>query len=101
MGFYGHGFNWAHTGGRGMGWHGMGWGGMGIFAWVLGLVFFLGLLALLALVAVWAFRQFGQEGAPVKSSAAVGDPLDVARQRLAAGEITLEEYEEIRERLRR
>ncbi len=28
------------------------------------------------------------------------DPLEIARRRLAAGEITVEEFEEIRERLR-
>lgn len=99
MGFYYHGFNWAHMRGHGMGWHGMRWGGMGIFASVLGFLFFLGLLALLILVAVWAFRQFGRESAPSSSLTAAGDPLDIASRRLAAGEITLEEYEEIRKRL--
>lgn len=99
MGFYCDGLNWARMGGRGMGWHGMGWGGTGIFASVLGLLFFLGLLALLALVAIWAIRQFGRERAPVRASTAAGDPLDIARHRLVAGEITGEEYEEIRRRL--
>ncbi len=101
MGFYYHGFDWIDMGRHGMGWHGMGWGGMGIVASILGLLFFLGLLAVLALVAVWVIRRLGHEGVGGRPSAAESDALDVARRRLAAGEITVDEFEEIRGRLGR
>jgi uncharacterized membrane protein len=51
---------------------------------------------LLGLGIAWLVRQMDRR------SAAPGgpDPLEIARRRLAAGEITLAEFEEIRDRLR-
>ncbi|MFP3896015.1 MAG: hypothetical protein ACLFV5_04125 [Anaerolineales bacterium] len=65
-----------------------------------GFLFLLGLLAVLVSVAVWIIRRVGHDRGGAVPSVAASDPLDIARQRLAAGEITLEEHEEIRERLR-
>lgn len=94
-----------------MGWHGfcdglsrfgpghmwgLGAGGsiLGIFGSLLGLLFFLGLLALLVLAAIWLIRR-----TQAKSLATTGEQ-GLLRRRLAAGEITLEEYHRIREELR-
>lgn len=87
MGFCCNGFGW----GSWMGWGG-GWVGL-----ILNMVFFAGVLVVLGLGAVWLARQL--RGRPL----AVGgetDPLEIVRQRLAAGEITIEEFEEIHDRLR-
>jgi uncharacterized membrane protein len=87
MGFCCNGFGW----GSWMGW-GRGWVGL-----TLNLVFFAGVLVVLGFGAAWLARQL--RGRPL----AVGgetDPLEIVRQRLAAGEITIEEFEEIRDRLR-
>ena len=81
-------------------WHGgMGWGGMGVVAVVLGLLLFFGLLILLGLVIVWVVRQSRREGTGTGPSVAEEDPLEMARRRLATGEITVEEFEAIRDRL--
>jgi len=87
MGFCCNGFGW----GSWMDWGG-GWVGL-----ILNLVFFAGVLVVLGFGAAWLVRQL--RGRPL----AVGgetDPLEIVRQRLAAGEITIEEFEDIRDRLR-
>lgn len=79
------------------GWDGGGWGGLvGIIGLLLNLLFFVGLLALVGGGIAWLVRQMG------RPSAARGgpDPQEIARRRLAAGEISVAEYEEIRNRLR-
>lgn len=82
----------------GLGWGG--WGGMGLIGPILNLVFFAGVLGVLGLGAVWVIRRLGR-GETVRSSLHPGgEPLEIARRRLAAGEITTEEFEEIRGRLR-
>jgi uncharacterized membrane protein len=74
----------------------MGWGGSWIGVLVsLGL--FVGVLVLLGLGTVWLVRRI--RGQTLPSEAAL-DPLNIARRRLAAGEITTTEFEEIRDRLR-
>ena len=84
---------------NGFGWGGWGaWVGLGVLGLVLNVVFFVGLLAVLGLGAVWLVRQLSRR--PVASDAE-GDPLEIARRRLAAGEITVAEFEEIRDRLQR
>ena len=86
MGFCGHGLGW----GSWMGWGG-GWIGM-----ILPLVFFVGLLVLFGLGTALLARQLRRRPAVAASGE---DPLDIAQRRLAAGEITISEYEEIRGRL--
>jgi uncharacterized membrane protein len=78
-----------------------GWGSLGLLGWlgpVFGLVLFVGLIGLLVLGAVWLVRRTGQPAAAVPQSGA--QPLEIARRRLAAGEITPDEFEELRGRLR-
>jgi uncharacterized membrane protein len=72
---------------------------MGVVAVVLGLLLFFGLLILLGLVIVWVVRQSRREGPGTGPSVAEEDPLEMARRRLATGEITVEEFEAIRDRL--
>jgi uncharacterized membrane protein len=79
----------------GVGWGG--WGGMGVVGAILSLVFLVGSLGFLGLGATWLVRQLGHR--PARSEAQ-RDPLEIARKRLAAGEITVEEYDLIRGRLR-
>ena len=75
-------------------WNSLGWGG----TWgglILNAVFFAGMLVVLGLGTVWLVRRLGRGPlAPLAS-----DPLEIARRRLAAGEITAAEFEEIRERI--
>jgi uncharacterized membrane protein len=87
MGFCCNGFGWG-------GWMGMGGGWIGM---ILNVALFAGVLALLVLAVVWFARQFRRT---TPTGATVPDPLEIARRRLAAGEITLLEFEEIRDRLR-
>jgi uncharacterized membrane protein len=87
---------WCCGGWGGWGAWGSGWGILGILGLVLNLLLFLGLLALLGLGIAWLVRQMGRRPAAPGGP----DPLEIARQRLAAGEITLAEFEEIRDRLR-
>jgi putative membrane protein len=72
---------------------------MGVVAVVLGVLLFLGLLILLGLVIVWVVRQSRRGGTGTEPPVAEENPLEVARRRLAAGEITIEEFETIRDRL--
>jgi len=89
MGFGCDGFGWGNWMGMGGGWIGM----------VLGMVLFVGVLALLALAVVWFARQF-RRTTPTTETTSDPNPLEIARRRLAAGEITVPEFEEIRDRLR-
>ncbi len=72
---------------------GGGWIGM-----ILNVTLFAGLLALLVLAVIWFARQFRRVTPTVETT--VLDPLEIARRRLAAGEISVPEFEEIRDRLR-
>jgi putative membrane protein len=84
---------------NGFGWGGWGaWGSVGTVSLILNVVFFAGVLAVLGLGIVWLARQFSRRPAP---SDAGGDPLEIVRRRLAAGKITVPEFEEIRDRLQR
>jgi putative membrane protein len=72
----------------------MGMYGFGPWMWLFGtltmLLFWGGLIAL----AVWAVRQFGGTSRP-----AAEDPMAILRRRLAAGEITQEQFEQARRAL--
>jgi len=87
MGFCCNGLGW----GRWMGWGG-GWVGA-----ILGLALLAAALAVVGLVAVWVVRKMRRGGV---ASGAAGDSLEIARRRLASGEISAEEYEQIRRVLR-
>lgn len=76
----------------------MGWGSLGLIGPILSVMFFVGLLAVLGLGSAWLARQFGRR--PATSPPMEVDPLAIARRRLGAREVSLAEFEEIRERLR-
>jgi uncharacterized membrane protein len=82
-------------------WNGLGWGswgGIGTIGMIFNAVFLIGGLALLGLAIVWLVRQISRRptsAIPVASA----DPLEIARRRLASGEISIAEFEEIRDRL--
>lgn len=83
---------------NGLGWGRMGgWPGFGLLGLVFGAVLLVGVLALLTLGAVWLARRSSVSGTGLPDGRE--DPLDVARHRLAAGDITSTEFEEIRARL--
>jgi putative membrane protein len=73
---------------------GLGWGGWagGIVGWAI----FVGTLILVGIGVVWLARQLRR--APLATHERA-DPLEIARRRLAAGEITIDEFEAIRGRL--
>ncbi len=74
---------------------------LGIVGPLLGLLFFLGLLALFVLGTIWLIRRTRTtSGVTAGGPDLSGSPLDLAKRRLAAGEITRDEYHQIREELR-
>ena len=80
-------------------WNGLswgGWGGLGITGLILNLVFFAGVLAMVGLGVTWLVRQFIRQPVALQAE---GSAPEIARRRLAAGEITIAEFEEIRNRL--
>ena len=85
----------------GLGCNGIGWGGwMGMGGgWIgplLNIALFAGVLILVGLAAAWLIRQFRSMTLTPEKTV---DPLEIVRRRLAAGEITVAEFEEIRDRL--
>ena len=81
------GFGWGHLG-----------GGMGILGLLLSLLVVAGLSLALGLGIFWAARTLRRRHAGAAPDAEMV-PLELARRRLARGEITLEEFEAIREHL--
>jgi putative membrane protein len=87
-------------GGGMMGWGmmgpgGMGWGGFGFspFGWIVMLVFWALIIGGIALLLIWLFGQYGPAApAPTAPSRAI----DILKERYARGEITREQYEEMR-----
>jgi uncharacterized membrane protein len=76
---------------------GMGWGG-GIVGWIVPLLSWGVLLVGLVIGIFWLVRLFGRASS---GTAATEKPLDATRRRLALGEITLGEFDEVRDRLER
>lgn len=79
---------------------GMGWGGWsgGMLGWIVPLLFWGVLLVGLAIGIFWLVRHFGRASS---GTASAETPLDAARRRLALGEITVGEFDEIQHRLER
>ena len=71
------------------------WSAVGIVGLILGLVFFVGLLAVLGFGVAWVVRRQGSQSV----GGATKNPLEIARRRLATGAIDVAEFEEIRDRL--
>ena len=86
-----------------MGWgcpgYGIGGGGWSLFGMLPGLLIFFGLLIVIALSLVWLIRRGRLTRDTAQSSDIRFDPMSIAQRRLAAGEITTAEFEEIRERI--
>jgi len=74
------------------------WGSLSVIGLILNVVIFAGVLALLVFGIRWIVRQFGPRGG---AGTAGTDALEMARRRLAAGEITVQEFEDIRSGLRK
>ncbi len=66
-------------------------GGWWILAWILMLLFWAGLIALI----VWGIKALTSGGGTTTGNT----PLDIARERYARGEITKEEFEQIKKDL--
>ena len=86
----------------GHGWNGMGWGrcglwgGPGIIGFVVSAALWIGILVALVAGIVWLIQRLGRKPA---ETGAEETALSVARRRLAAGEITVGEFDEITHRL--
>jgi uncharacterized membrane protein len=78
-----------------MGWGG--WGGPGIIGLIFSVVLWAAVLAALVVGIIWLVRKLG---APSRGTAEKETPLNAARRRLATGEITGGEFDEIVHRLR-
>ena len=73
----------------------LGWGGM-MFGGFLFLLFWVAVIALV----VWAIAKVARGGERVSSpSGARPGPLDIARERYARGEISREEFEQLKQDL--
>jgi uncharacterized membrane protein len=73
-----------------------GWTGVGWLGPLFGLSLFVGLIGLLVIGTVWLVRRTTQQ--PIMTQAGQ-NPVEIARRRLAAGEITPDEFEDLRQRL--
>jgi putative membrane protein len=78
----------------------MGWGGYGFnpLAWIVMLAFWALVFGGVALLAVWLFRGGGPAAA---GPAHPARPLEILQERYARGEITREQYEQMRRDLDR
>jgi uncharacterized membrane protein len=76
----------------------MGWGGWGsgILGWIVPLLFWGALLVALIVGIFWLARRLGGTS---PGTASTETPLAIARRRLAAGEISVDEYDEVMHRL--
>ncbi len=74
----------------------MGWGGYGFGPWwgILGMVFWVLIILGAVLLLAWIFRQ-GQP-AGVGPGPSANRPLDILRERYARGEITKEQFDQMR-----
>ena len=83
----------------GFGCNGVGWGGWGggMLGWIVPLLFWGVLLVGLVIGILWLVRLLRRAPSATTSTEA---PLDAARRRLALGEITVGEFDEIAQRLR-
>jgi putative membrane protein len=78
----------------------MGWGGYGFspLGWIAMLLFWALIIGGIVLLAVWFFR----EATPATMGpSAPSQPLDILNERYARGEITREQYEEMRHTIER
>ncbi len=69
--------------------------GMTSASWIVMVLFWVLFVAGVALLIVWLSRTAGTPGAPTSSAR----PSEILKERYARGEITLEQYEEMRRRI--
>lgn len=77
-------------------WHtgeGMGW--WMVFGGIVSLIFWVGIITLV----VWSISALVRRGGPGPSGTGRTDPLDIARERYARGEIDRDQFEQIRKDL--
>ncbi len=79
-------------------------GGIGVLGWVLMIGLFLIVLVGVVLLVIWAVRaasgrEYGAGRGTAGGPAGKDEALAIARRRLASGEITPEQFEEIRKTL--
>lgn len=72
--------------------YGMGWGWM-TFGWIFVILFWVAIILLI----IWLYRQI--KGPAVKPGETGETPLDVLKKRYTRGEITKEQYREMKEEL--
>jgi len=70
--------------------HYMGWGGMG-FGWIFWIV--------IVAVVIWAIIRIANTSQNRKSDTSGETPLDILKKRYARGEITKEQYEQMKKDL--
>jgi putative membrane protein len=74
-----------------IGWDGWGWGWMVLMV-ILMIAFWGGIIALI----VWAVTRFTRREAPGNQGVGSRNPLDIAKERYARGEITKEQFDQIK-----
>lgn len=78
------------------GYSGMGYGMMGGGWWFIGWIFMILFWVAVILAIIWLYRQVrGEEKAPAAET-----PQDILKRRYASGEITKEEYSEMKKEIR-
>ena len=77
-----------------------GFGSMGIFGSILSLVLSVGLIIGLVIFLVWAVRRMGADPKSYRANSSAENssqsPLDILKLRYAKGEISQQEYQEMR-----
>lgn len=77
-----------------------GMGGWGIFGPIVGLLFTVGLIIGFVVLAMWVVRQVSSRsagsGEKMRQSASAQTPLEILKARYARGEITRDEYQDMK-----
>jgi putative membrane protein len=73
------------------------WGGMGVMM-LIGMVFMVFFWGGIIFLVVWILRQYSAPGRhePTTRTTEAPTPLEIAKQRYARGEITKEQYEQLK-----
>lgn len=78
------------------------WGDhMGAGAWIFSILGTLIIVALIVGVIVWVVQNTGSRGQAADSGASATSAREILDRRLASGEITIEQYEQLRETIDR
>jgi putative membrane protein len=77
-------------------WHGFGWGGFGFGGGIFMIIFMVLVIGLI----IWAFSGVGRRGCGVHYTGRSSDSLDIAAERYARGEISKDQFEQLKRDLR-